>query len=803
MDLQQYRAKRKFEETPEPRGTVKPGSGPLRFVVQKHVASRTHFDLRLELEGTLKSWAVPKGLSAEPEEKRLAVLVEDHPLDYRQFEGIIPKGHYGAGTVMVWDAGTYHAFGITNRAKSEQAIRQGMRQGRVHLVLHGRRLKGEYGLIRMKKEDEKSWLFFKKGSAGSPWPSGEERSVLTGRTMDEIARGVKRGRPHSEFDLSDAPKGAMPRKVRPMLATPVAAAFDRVGWIFELKWDGYRAIAEIDQGRMHLYSRNQRSFEKRFAPIVDSLEHLGHDAVLDGEVVALDAFGRPSFGLLQEYPKARTGSLVYEVFDLLHLDGHDLRNRPLIRRRELLARLVADLPHVRCSPPIPEHGRAFFDAVSAGRLEGIVAKEAGGKYREGVRSKSWLKIKTRQRRTAVIGGFTEPKGSRHGLGALVLGVYENGDLVHIGDAGSGFTEKELGRLRARLDEFEQKTSPFPKRPRPRGAVHWVRPVLVCEVAFAEWTDDGHLRHPVFVGLREEEDAATVRREMPWPADSVVTAVAAGAPNAARPAAKEVSVKPRPNRQEAIGGQVVSLTNQHKVYWPDDGYTKGDLIDYYREVAGFVLPYLDDRPLSLNRHPNGIRGESFFQRDVSNQPPPPWVETAELTSDGKRVRSVLCQDEATLVYLANLGCIELNPWNSRVGTLDSPDYVVLDLDPEAVPFERVIETAQAVRKVLDWIGAESRCKTSGKRGLHIYIPFAARHGHDQAKHFAELIANIVHAKLPAVTSLVRSPSARQGRVYLDYLQNGQGKTLAAPYSVRPYPGATVSTPFKWTESAARA
>jgi bifunctional non-homologous end joining protein LigD len=331
----------------------------------------------------------------------------------------------------------------------------------------------------------------------------------------------------------------------------------------------------------------------------------------------------------------------------------------------------------------------------------------------------------------------------------------------------------------------------------------VRPVLVCEVAFAEWTDDGHLRHPVFVGLREEEDAATVRREMPWPADSVVTAVAAGAPNAARPAAKEVSVKPRPNRQEAIGGQVVSLTNQHKVYWPDDGYTKGDLIDYYREVAGFVLPYLDDRPLSLNRHPNGIRGESFFQRDVSNQPPPPWVETAELTSDGKRVRSVLCQDEATLVYLANLGCIELNPWNSRVGTLDSPDYVVLDLDPEAVPFERVIETAQAVRKVLDWIGAESRCKTSGKRGLHIYIPFAARHGHDQAKHFAELIANIVHAKLPAVTSLVRSPSARQGRVYLDYLQNGQGKTLAAPYSVRPYPGATVSTPFKWTESAARA
>jgi bifunctional non-homologous end joining protein LigD len=635
MDLQQYRAKRKFPETPEPRGTVQPGLGPLRFVVQKHVASRTHFDFRLELDGTLKSWAVPKGPSFELEEKRLSVLVEDHPLDYRQFEGIIPKGNYGAGTVMVWDAGTYHVFGVTNRAKSEQAIREGLLKGRLHLVLHGRKLKGEYGLIRMKKDDEKSWLFFKKGCAGSQSPSGEDRSVLSGRTMDEIAQGAKPGKSTSEFNLSDAPKASMPHKVKPMLATPVATAFDRAGWLFELKWNGYRAIAEIEKGRVRLYSRKQRSFEKQFAPIVESLEYLGHEAVLDGEVVALDGHGKPNFHLLQEYAKAGKGSLVYEVFDLLHLDGHDLRNCPLIRRQELLALLVAELPNVRCSKSIPEHGCAFFDAVSANRLEGIVAKEASGKYREGVRSKSWLKIKTRQSQTAVIGGFTEPKGGRKGLGALVLGVYENGDLLHIGDAGSGFTDKELGKLRARLQEFEQKTCPFKIRPKPNGKVHWVRPLLVCEVSFAEWTDDGHVFHPVFVGLREDRDAATVQREIAQQVQ-VVTNVAAGTQNARRPAAKEMESKPRPNRQETISGQVVSLTNQHKVYWPNDGCTKGDLVDYYREVAGFILPYLNDRPLSLNRHPNGIQGASFFQRDVTNQSPPPWVQTAELTSDGKRV-----------------------------------------------------------------------------------------------------------------------------------------------------------------------
>jgi bifunctional non-homologous end joining protein LigD len=790
MDLQQYHAKRKFQETPEPRGAILAGNGPLRFVVHKHLATRLHFDLRLELDGTLKCWAVPKGPSFELEEKRLAVMVEDHPLDYTRFEGTIPKGNYGAGTIMVWDAGTYHDFGITNRAKSEQAVRDGLRKGRLHLVLHGRRLKGEYGLIRMKKDDEKSWLFFKKTTAGSDSSSGEDRSALSGRTMDEISRGVKPRKPTPVFDLSDAPKATMPRKVKPMLATPIAAAFDHKDWLFELKWDGYRAIAEIAKGRVHLYSRNLLSYGKRFSSIVESLEHLGHDTVLDGEIVVLDAHGKPNFHLLQDHQKSSTGSLVYEVFDLLHLNGHDLRNLPLTRRQELLALLVADLPNVRSSKPIAEYGVAFFNAVSANRLEGIVAKEASSKYREGVRSKSWLKIKTHQRQEAVIGGFTEPKGSRSGFGALVLGVFDRGELVHIGDAGTGFSDKALKSLRARLDELIQKTCPFKSRPKPKGTPRWVQPALVCEVSFAEWTNDGHIRHPVFLGLREDKVAATIQREMPQP----VALVVSNAPEFG----KKSDSKPRPNRQETVGAHLVSLTNQQKVYWPNDGYTKGDLIDYYREVADSILPYLIDRPQSLHRHPNGIQGESFFQHDVSRQPPPSWVQTAQLMSDGKKIRSVLCQDEATLVYLANLGCIELNPWNSRVETLDAPDYVLLDLDPEDIPFESVIEAAQAIRKVLDRIGAEACCKTSGKRGLHIYIPFGARHGHEQAKHFAELLARIVNAKLPAITSLVRSPGKRQGRVYLDYLQNGKGKTLAAAYSVRPSPGATVSTPLKWTE-----
>ena len=614
--------------------------------------------------------------------------------------------------------------------------------------------------------------------------------------MEEITNNVPLsdlGAAKANIDLSDAPIASMPHNIKPMLATLAANPFDDPDWFFEIKWDGYRAIAEIDRECVRLYSRNQLSFEKRFALIVDSLQHVGHQAVLDGEVVALDASGRPQFQLLQGYQKTGTGTLVYEVFDLLYLDGHDLRKLPLHRRKDILSRLLEDLPNVKLSEHVEQHGFAFYEAVSRSRLEGMVAKDSRSCYREGFRSQSWLKIKTHLRQEAVIGGFTEPRGSRTGLGALILGVYEDGNLLYIGKAGSGFSEQGLADLRNRLESLVQKTCPFKERPKGNGRIHWVQPRLVCEVSFAAWTDSGHMRHPVYLGLREDKEPGTVRRERPQPSDGVVQ-------TANEPEPVKAAKPDRPaNDRAVIGGHFVQLTNLQKLFWPEDGYTKGDLIHYYREVSSFILPHLKDRPLSLHRHPNGIHGKSFFQHDVSRQPPPDWVRTVVLTSEsGKRVRSVVCQDEATLAYIANLGCIELNPWNSRIDTLDSPDYVVLDLDPEDISFDSVIEAAQTARKVLEDVGAEPGCKTSGKRGLHIGVPFGGVYSHEQAKHFAELIARVVHAKLPASTSLARSPSARQGRVYLDYLQNGKGKTLAAAYSVRPWPKATVSAPLKWTE-----
>lgn len=801
MSLRQYQAKRQFQQSPEPRGTERAGKGPLRFVIQKHQASRLHYDLRLEAEGTLKSWAVPKGPPSTPADKRLAVMVEDHPLDYQHFEGIIPKGNYGAGTVMIWDEGTYHAPGSTDREQSERVVLDGLENGSFHFILHGKKLRGEYILVKT-KQSENSWLLFKKGAAASTeQPPGEpDRSAVSGRTMDEITRGTPSG-PASDLgagiDLSDAPEAAMPRNIKPMLATPISQPFDDPDWLFELKWDGYRAVAEISHGKVRLYSRNKLSFEKRFAPIVDSLQHLGHEAVLDGEIVVLDATGKPQFELLHGYQGAPTGTLVYQVFDLLYLDGHDLRKLTLRRRKDILARLLGNLPNVRLGEHVEQHGVAFYEAVSRSGLEGIVAKDARSQYREGFRSQSWLKLKTQLRQEAVIGGFTEPRGGRTGLGAVLLGVYDDGDLIYIGHAGSGFSEQGLADLRSRLEGLVQKACPFKDRPKPNAPVHWVQPRLVCEVSFAAWNESGHVRHPVFIGLREDKEATTVRRERPLASN----AVAPGAtPAATNPEPKETKVSVPRGQRAMIDGHVVPLTNLQKPYWPEDGYTKGDLIHYYREVASFILPHLKDRPQSLNRHPNGIHGKSFFQKDVSRQPPPEWVQTVELRPEGdtKKMRSILCQDEASLVYMANLGCIELNPWNSRVGTLDQPDYVVLDLDPEDVAFDRVIEAALTVRKVLQDIGVEAVCKTSGKRGLHVAVPFGAAYSHEQAKHFAELIARIVNAKLPSSTSLVRSPRARQQRVYLDYLQNGKGKTLAAVYSVRPYAKATVSAPLRWTE-----
>jgi bifunctional non-homologous end joining protein LigD len=776
VTLARYRRKRRFDRTPEPAGKKAGGRGSLRFVVQKHDATRLHYDFRLELHGTLKSWAVPKGPSLDPADKRLAMMVEDHPLDYRTFEGVIPDGNYGAGPVIVWDRGTYHAAGAEDRKASERLLAAGLERGRLDFVLDGEKLAGGFSLVKLRRGEPNAWLLIKRTDefARPTDVTQEDRSVVSGRSLADLT-SPKPARPHRS-----AAARRRSRLVKPMLATLVDAPFDRPGWLFEIKWDGYRAIADVSRdGGVWLYSRNHTSFEETFAPVVESLGRLRHDAVLDGEVVVVDLSGRSQFQLLQNYKKNGNGDLLYLVFDLLELDGRDLRARPLVERKKLLKKLVRRLPRVRYSDHVEANGTAFFRAAVDQGVEGVIGKDGTSTYQEGVRSGAWVKIKTRMRQEAVIGGFTAPRGRRVGLGALVLGVYEGDELVYIGHTGGGLDTRGLEDLTARLGKLETKACPFRTRPKTNAPVRWVHPKLVCEVTFQEWTADGRMRQPIFVGLREDKPARQVRRERP-------TAV--------------VSESPAPQRRGTTSRPAEpALTNLNKVYWPADGFTKGDLIAYYREVAPAILPYLRDRPMSLHRHPDGIVGKSFFQKDVSRRPPPPWVRTVTLPSDSAgRITYVVCDDEPTLLYLANLGCIELNPWNARAAEPDRPDYLIIDLDPEAITFARVIEAAQAVHRLLDRAGAPTLCKTSGKRGLHVVVPLGGKYDHDQARQFAELVATMVHEKLPETTSLERSPARRQRRVYLDYLQNRKGQTLVAPYSVRPAPGAPVSTPLRWAE-----
>ncbi|MCI0681222.1 MAG: DNA ligase D [Gemmataceae bacterium] len=846
MSLTSYQAKRRFESTPEPRGKPQKIRGAPRFVVQKHAARRVHYDFRLEMDGVLKSWAVPKGPSLNPADKRLAILVEDHPLEYRTFEGIIPAGNYGAGTVMVWDQGSYEpvdggpgggpggsnaggssAGGAGGREAREALLRRQLDKGHLRFVLNGQKLRGEFSLVKLKHGKGNEWLFFKHHDpfAGAGDVLAQDRSAKTGRSMEEIAkrrsgRGAvwysnrgKDGGP-STTPVTAGRQAEMPHRIKPMLATLVDKPFDRAGWLFEIKWDGFRALAEIERGKVRLYSRNLLSYEQTFAPLVRALEVFGHDAVLDGEIVALDAQGRSQFELLQNYQKSREGVLAYYIFDLLYLDGQDLRGVPLRQRKELLASLLGRHPALRLSEHIEERGVAFFKAAADQGLEGIIAKNAASRYREGKRGPEWLKLKARKQQEAVIAGYTEPRGTRQELGALILGLFDNGELTYIGHTGSGFDQDSLAAVRAKLEPMLQKACPFKKTPKTNAPAHWVKPALVCEVAFQGWTGDGSMRHPVFLGLREDRAADDVHREVPQHVPEVIKAADA---NPARSASPTHQSAPRAARNDAApsdragGGASASaaaaavlpagaFTNLDKIYWPDEGYTKGDMLRYYHQAAPWIVPYLRDRPLNLNRHPNGIRGQGFFHKDMGHQPPPAWVRTAAIHSEsrGKEMRYLVCQDEATLLYVANLGCIEMNPWHSRVESLERPDYLIIDLDPQDVPFAEVVTAAQEVRKLLEDQGVECCCKTSGKRGLHVYVPLGARYAYDQARRFAEIIATLAHTRLPHTTSMLRSPAQRRQRIYLDYLQNRHGQTIAAPYSVRPVPGATVSTPLRWQE-----
>ena len=529
---------------------------------------------------------------------------------------------------------------------------------------------------------------------------------------------------------------------------------------------------------------------ERFSAIVEALEKLPFDAVLDGEVVVLDPDGRANFQLLQNYLRTGRGTLYYYVFDLLYLNGRDLRGFPLRRRKYILKQVLPELPHVRISDHIEENGTSLFQAVKQKGIEGILAKNASSPYRAGIRGKDWLKVKTILSQEAVIGGYTAPRGGRKYFGSLVLGVYENEALVYIGHSGGGLADKELAVVHSKLEKLIVETSPFKDPPDTNTPVTWVRPELVCNILFSEWTDDGFMRHPIFDGLREDKSPTEVKREKPEKTADTVK----------KP---RLTVAAREKERITIDGTPLELSHLDKIFWPDEGYTKGDMIEYYRGIAPVILPYLKDRPESMHRFPDGIYGESFFQKDIADKFPP-WVKTASVRSESERkeIRYVLCQDEPSLIYMVNLGCIEINPWNSRIATSDYPDYIVLDFDPLEIDFRHVVEAALVTRDVLEQAGAKSYCKTSGATGLHICVPVNANYSTDQVQQFAKLINMLAHDRLPDTTSIERAPNRRTGRVYLDYLQNRRGQTIAAPYCIRPRRGAPVSAPLRWNEVNSR-
>lgn len=807
MSLKEYWKKRDFTKTPEPQEDKNHPAGALRFVVQRHLASTLHYDFRLEMDGVLKSWAVPKGPSMNPGDKRLAVMVEDHPFEYRTFEGNIPEGSYGAGVVQIWDEGTYHTEDTTQRTESERRLLEQLEEGSLSLVLNGERLKGAFSMVKMKKGSTNNWLLIKKRDEEAVHEPYDSENFVEGTAKGEPADTGLQPKRKKKAISKTTPGQAdihIPRPDRPptmagnalawepMLSKLIDEPFDAEGWIFETKWDGFRAIAEVENGNVQLYSRNSQSFAERYQPVVRALQQLKHSAVLDGEIVVLDAEGRSQFQLLQHYQQNPQASLCYCVFDLLQLDDQDLRQRPLLERKEKLKSILPQVSGLRYSAHVIGSGKDFFEQAQARHLEGMMAKKADSVYRSGKRSNDWLKVKTHHRQEVVIGGFTEPKGSRKYVGSLVLGVYEGDRLQYVGHSGGGFDTSTLKSLRERLEQLARPDSPFGENILNGAPVTWVEPKLVCEIAFSEWTEEGQMRHPIFLGLREDKQASAVVHEKEEHAEAAVHS----AEHRTKPGSSRSS---GPITEVEIEGHTLTLTSLDKVYWPEEGYTKGDLIAYYRAVSTWILPYLKDRPQSLHRHPNGLKDAGFYQRNEGDHAPD-WVETTEVYSQSTRrnIHYILCQNEATLTYLNNLGCIEIHPWHSRIQSMDKPDYLGIDLDPGENTYDQVVEVALVVKQLLDQAGVTGFCKTSGATGMHIFVPLARQYGFEKAEAFARRVAELAHARLPQLTSLERSPKARQEQVYLDYLQNIIGQSLAAAYSVRPKPGATVSTPLDWSE-----
>jgi bifunctional non-homologous end joining protein LigD len=578
-----------------------------------------------------------------------------------------------------------------------------------------------------------------------------------------------------------------------MLATPVDKPFDHPDWIFEIKWDGYRTISRIQGSEVSIYSRNNISFNDKFPEIVESLSDLKIDAVLDGEIVVVDKNGKSDFQLLQDYLKEKKGNLVYYVFDILYLDGEILVDLDLSDRKKILKDLFAPAKpadYIRISDYIEEDGKDFFSIAKKNNLEGIIAKKKTGKYLSGKRSRDWLKIKSIVQQEVVIAGYSTSKSPGRKISSLITGVFDNEDLIFVGQVGTGFDENEINMILAKLDKIKTSNSPFKKTPAIEQTPVWVKPEIVAEVKFTEWTRSGLMRQPVYIGLRIDKD--------PWDVYKEKTE-SSNLSHKMEEVRKDYMNKTNPIRGPDLNNIKVELKHPDKIFWPEENYTKKDLFTYYRDIYQFIIPYIKDRLQSLNRCPDGIDGECFYQKDIDYELPE-WLETKRVYSKSRKgnIDYLVCKDINSLLYMINLGCIDIHPWNSRISKLENPDYAVLDLDPLDVSFKEVLKVAIEARSIFDELKINVFFKTSGSKGIHVYIPFGAKYSYQQSLDFTKLIAGLINNRLPEITSIERSPGSRHKKVYLDCYQNRIGQTVAAPYSIRPRPGAPVSTPLTWGE-----
>jgi bifunctional non-homologous end joining protein LigD len=806
-NLSTYRAKRSPDRSPEPVGTVSTAPGRL-FVVHKHAARQLHFDLRLEMEGVLRSWAVPRGPSYDMNDKRLAVRVEDHPLEYGDFEGIIPAGNYGAGGVIVWDRGEWVPL---------EDWREGLEKGKLLFELRGYKLHGKWTLVKIKKS-EKDWLLIKERDAWVKVPGDQflEESVLSGLTVEEVKEGHSPAtRLRKALEDAGMPRSRVnPATVELMLAELHEHAFTRDGWIFELKLDGYRLLAAKMHGEALLLTRNGNDYTNVFPEVARAVKALPVDeCIIDGEVVVTDTEGRPSFARLQQRGALHSAldirraavelPATFYAFDIIGFEDFDLRPLSLVRRKALLAEMLPKVGPVRYLDHIEREGEAFLQQVGAMGLEGIVAKKADVPYRGG-RHGHWMKIKAERTAEFVIVGFTEPRGARSGFGALQLADYVHGALVYAGRAGTGFNDALLVELKDMLDPIVRADPPClgpvfkpDAEPRPSEQIPdtrtttWVEPRHVVEVRFREWTPDGLLRHPAFMRIRHDKAPHQCDRQG-WSAAPAVSESASTTTPEVR--APEPVAEPKPPAPKAI-----AFSNLKKIFWPAERYTKGDLIDYYRGISRWLLPYLRNRPVVLTRFPDGIDGKSFYQKDAPDFAPE-WMRTVPIWSEETQrdIKYFVAEDEESIQYIANMGSIPLHIWASRVGSLELPDWCVIDLDPKEAPFSDVIRTAIVLRRICESIGLSSYVKTTGKTGLHILLPLGRQCTYAQSRAVGELLARVVLRELSDIATITRHVTKRGDKVYLDYLQNRHGQLIVAPYSVRPLPGATVSMPLRWEE-----